>query len=262
MHSFDPEIAKLVGVNAAVIYQNILWWAQKNAANEKHFHDGRYWTYNSITAFESLFPYLTSKQIRSALVALEEAQLIVCGNYNQSTYDRTKWYSPNGQIDLPCRANGIAPEGRPIPVSKPVGKQSSIMELPDWLPKDAWDGWVAMRKQIKKPASERAMKMAIKKLEELSRQGHDPGQVLDQSTMSSWTDLYPIKQEVKSNGKRAYNAQPNDGLSSTARAALSVFGSDGEDYEPNPSQQGGVQKPTDSLSGFDRSEWYDRGSPF
>jgi hypothetical protein len=35
MHSFDPEIAKKVGVNAAVIYQNIVWWTQKNAANKQ-----------------------------------------------------------------------------------------------------------------------------------------------------------------------------------------------------------------------------------
>jgi hypothetical protein len=57
MHSFDPEIAKKVGVNAAVIYQNIVWWTQKNAANNKHHHDGRHWTYNSIKAFDVLFPY-------------------------------------------------------------------------------------------------------------------------------------------------------------------------------------------------------------
>jgi hypothetical protein len=134
--------------------------------------------------------------------------------------------------------------------------------LPDWVPLDAWNGWIEMRKQIKKPPSGRAITMAIKKLEALAEQGHDPAKVLDQSTMSSWTDLYPVKKETNSNGKRAYNAQPNDGLSSTARAALSVFGSDGENYEPNASQQNGVQKPTDSLSGFDRSEWYDRGSSF
>ena len=35
MHSFDPEIAKKVGVNAAVIYQNIIFWTEKNAANKK-----------------------------------------------------------------------------------------------------------------------------------------------------------------------------------------------------------------------------------
>jgi len=132
--------------------------------------------------------------------------------------------------------------------------------LPDWIPLDAWNGWIEMRKQIKKPPSERAISMAIKKLETLAEQGHDPAKVLDQSTMSSWTDLYPVKKDTNLNGKRAYNAQSNDGLSSTARAALSVFGSDGEDDEHYSGQQDRVSKPTDSLSGFDRSEWYDRRS--
>lgn len=211
---------------------------------------------------------LTRRTVQIAIKDLSEMGLLT---QEKSTGRSCKYWIKVGAQEMhPCSSS--APE---VQEKRPRGASDApntsythqsntkdVMELPDWLPKDAWDGWVSMRKQIKKPASERAMKMAIKKLEELSRQGHDPGQVLDQSTMSSWSDLYPIKQEVKSNGKRAYNAQPNDGLSSTARAALSVFGGDGEDYEPNSSQQGGVQKPTDSLSGFDRSEWYDRGGPF
>ena len=71
-HSFDPEVAQVVGVNAAVIYQNIVWWAEKNAANERHIHDGRVWTYNSVGAFETLFPYLSAKQIRLRAITKSE----------------------------------------------------------------------------------------------------------------------------------------------------------------------------------------------
>ena len=122
MHSFDPKIATKVGVNAAVLYQNIVWWTQKNAANGKHLHDGRHWTYNSIKAFDALFPYLTSKQIRTALDKLEDAGLILSGTFNKAGYDRTKWYCPVEPIDLPKKANGTAQKGEPIPVSKPVSK--------------------------------------------------------------------------------------------------------------------------------------------
>jgi hypothetical protein len=59
MHSFDPKIAERVGVNAAVLYQNIVWWCAKNAANRHNEHDGRFWTYNSVKAWAELFPYLT-----------------------------------------------------------------------------------------------------------------------------------------------------------------------------------------------------------
>ena len=154
MHSFDPEIAKKVGVNAAVLYQNIVWWTQKNAANDKHYHDGRYWTYNSIKAFDALFPYLTPKQIRTALDKLEEAELILSGTFNKAGYDRTKWYCPSEQIDLPKKANGIDQKGEPIPVSKPDIKPDTLFgdEAPkQQKPKRAVslpDGWVPSDRNI------------------------------------------------------------------------------------------------------------------
>lgn len=122
LHSFDPEIAERVGLNAAVVYQNLLFWCEHNAANDRHFHDGLYWTYNSMKAFGELFPYLTSKQVRTAIDKLVDAGLIKSGNYNKSAYDRTKWYAV---IHLPKRANVFAPEGEPIPDSKPDGKRST-----------------------------------------------------------------------------------------------------------------------------------------
>lgn len=141
---FDTEIATKVGMNAAVIYENLVYWVKKNEANEKHFHDGYYWTYSSIKGFITLFPFLTEKQIRTAIDKLEESGLIKSGNYNETTYDRTKWYallplnnhSPHrangddqkGQKHSPHRANGFAPQGKPIPYSKedskPIEKES------------------------------------------------------------------------------------------------------------------------------------------
>lgn len=130
MHSFDPNIAQQVGVNAAVIYQNIVWWCQKNAANGHNEREGRHWTYNSLSAWAQLFPYMTAKQIRTALEKLEEEGLIVTGFFNDQSFDRTKWYSPadapdlpskaNADVHLPSGANPICPTGQ-IP-SAPQGK--------------------------------------------------------------------------------------------------------------------------------------------
>jgi hypothetical protein len=135
MHTFDPEIAKQVGLNAAVIYQNIVWWTQKNAANDKHCRDGLVWTYNSRRAFSRLFPYLTDSQIKTALEKLVHSGLLVKGDYNQANYDRTNWYSPaiSGQwvqsaigekspMDEAKIANGLVKNRQPIPDSKPVDK--------------------------------------------------------------------------------------------------------------------------------------------
>lgn len=123
---FDPQIAESVGVNAAVIFQNIAFWCEKNAANDKHIHDGRAWTYNSNQAFAKMFPYLTESQIRTALDKLIEAGLIEAGNFNETAYDRTKWYCVKSQIHLRNFANGTEKNPGPIPDKNPDKNQIKI----------------------------------------------------------------------------------------------------------------------------------------
>ena len=138
MHYFDINVAEQYGVNCAILLQNIWHWVRKNEANGKHFHDGSYWTYNSTKAFSVLFPYLTNKQIRTALAKLVEEGILQVGNYNEMKYDRTTWYSVTekgrsmlleGQMDLPSGANGNSPQGEPIPDinthTKPNNKPNS-----------------------------------------------------------------------------------------------------------------------------------------
>jgi len=124
-HKFDIDIAEKVGVNGAILYDNIVWWCMKNEASENNFYDDRYWTYNSVKSWAKLFPYLGKKQIENALKKLEDVGLIVTGNYNKSSYDRTKWFSPNVEIDLPKRGNGNIEKGNTIPSNKPDNKQSN-----------------------------------------------------------------------------------------------------------------------------------------
>jgi hypothetical protein len=76
-----------------------------------------------------------------------------------------------------------------------------IRGLPDWLPLDAWDGWLEMRRAKKKPMTGRAMHRALNKLEAMREAGQDIAEVLDRSTMNGWTDVYEIK-GVNKNGNR------------------------------------------------------------
>lgn len=63
--------------------------------------------------------------------------------------------------------------------------------LPDWIPAEAWAGYVEMRKAIKKPLkTDRAINLAINTLERLRADGNDPGAVLDQSTLHGWQGLF------------------------------------------------------------------------
>jgi len=99
-HSFNIDDAKIYGVECAILLENFRYWIDKNKANRKHFYDGAYWTYNSVKAFEELFPYWTTNQIRRYIEKLESMGAIKSGNYNNSPYDRTKWYCLNEKIDL------------------------------------------------------------------------------------------------------------------------------------------------------------------
>lgn len=92
-HSFNVEVAKKYGVNAAVLLNNLNFWIAKNKANNTNYYDGYYWTYNSKNAFAELFPYMNARQIDYALKKLIDDGAVITGNYNKVAYDRTLWYA-------------------------------------------------------------------------------------------------------------------------------------------------------------------------
>lgn len=66
--------------------------------------------------------------------------------------------------------------------------------------------YLEMRKQIKKPMTERAVELAIKKLEELSTLPFSDSmdndlaiRILNQSVMNSWQGLFPLKEQKTNN---------------------------------------------------------------
>lgn len=143
--NFESEDAKVYGINAAILLYNIKFWILKNKANNVHFHDGHYWTYNSVRAWEELFPFLTKKQIRTALDILLREGVLIQGNYNSIAFDRTRWFAfadeekwlgCTEQIHLSSGTNPICPqgqlsfatEGKAIPDIKPDNINTDIKQ--------------------------------------------------------------------------------------------------------------------------------------
>ena len=129
MHSFDIDVAKKYGMLEAILFNYFVFWISKNEANGAHFHDGRTWTYNSIRAFCELFPYASKGRIDRALTHLEKDGIIVTGNYNQSAYDRTKWYAltdfgssicSKREMETSETGNQFAGNEKPIPVNNTI----------------------------------------------------------------------------------------------------------------------------------------------
>lgn len=122
-HSFDVDIATEYGVNSAILLQNIYFWYQKNKANDVHFYDGKYWTYNSANAFNDSFPYMGNKAIRNALKTLIDNGIIETAHYSHGIHGRTTWYTvtekglnllSKGQNSSAERAKVICPKGETI----------------------------------------------------------------------------------------------------------------------------------------------------
>lgn len=128
IHNFDTEIAEKYGVIESILLNNIYYWIEKNRVNEMNFFDGTYWTYNSTRAFNELFPYVSERQIKNALKHLREEGILLTGNYNKSSYDRTLWYALSKKglsivqkcpMEGTSEDNGTGNNVPPIPDIKP-----------------------------------------------------------------------------------------------------------------------------------------------
>lgn len=222
-HSFDINIAKEYGIQPAIILNHLYFWITKNKANNTNFYNENYWTYNSKKAFSELFPYMTERQIDYALRKLIDCGLVITGNYNKSSYDRTLWYAitkkgysiiQNCEMETTKLSNGNNENVEPIPDintdSKPINKpnrkkkrkkaEQSYDEILNSMVEDnevkntIYD-YIKMRKLIKKPMTDRALTMLINKLFKLSNSKQIQIKILEQSILKNWTDIYPYKEE-------------------------------------------------------------------
>jgi hypothetical protein len=86
-----PTLAKELGVNAAIILQQIHYWLEK----ELNTRDDHYWVYHSYNTWTEQFPFFSQSQIKHAIRKLEKRGILIIGNYNKRSMDKTKWYRIN-----------------------------------------------------------------------------------------------------------------------------------------------------------------------
>jgi len=124
-------VALRYGLEEAIFLDSILFWYKENRANQRNFYDGRWWTFNSVSALAELLPWWTEKQLRRIIASCREQGALLAGNYSDDQRDRTMWYTPgdellelygvsqpgdcicpNGQTCAPERANETAQTGK------------------------------------------------------------------------------------------------------------------------------------------------------
>lgn len=205
-HSFNIHIAKKYGLEEAIMIGNFQHWIHKNMANEKHFYEGRTWTYNSVKAYSSLYPYWTEKQVRRILDSLVSQGVLLKGSFNKNPYLRTTWYSfvdesmfLDGQNDLPKWANGDDQSGSSItdikPNEKPNKKEVDFKGL-----NEAVQTWLEYKKEEKKQKyktvdSTQAM---IDKLYRLSEGDLETAKkIVEESMANNYSGLFPLRSVTK-----------------------------------------------------------------
>lgn len=153
---------------------------------------------------------LTKDEVRSAYEAFTKATMITTAKTtrgfiiticNYEFYQDPNNYEPHNERTANTRRTPQPPhtideEGIRIEKNKNLKeKQAATFQLPEWVPEKAWGGFIEMRKKLKKPLTDHAKEILIKKLAKLTEQGYEPGAVLDQSTVNSWQGIFELKEQ-------------------------------------------------------------------
>lgn len=105
------HVAERYGVAESIFIDTIIFWYRTNKAENRNFRDGRWWTYNSIKAFEERFTFWSAKQIRRIANSCRDQGALIVGEYNEDRRDRSLWYTPGDEL---LALYGLAETGKCI----------------------------------------------------------------------------------------------------------------------------------------------------
>jgi len=119
--SLDHGIAENVGVDAAIVFNHIVYWLRINASKkETEMIDGKYWMYQTQEEMSDFFRFYSPDQVYKALKKLEDSGLIVKDKLSPNPFDRKNWYTVYDQsIIKKCLRN---PEIRDMPDTEDSNK--------------------------------------------------------------------------------------------------------------------------------------------
>jgi hypothetical protein len=114
---------------------------------------------------------------------------------NQHLNQRSK------QNPTPSSSSSSSTSYKKIKDNKPL----TPFELPDWVSVEDWNEYVEHRKDIKRPLTDKAKKLAIAELKKLKQNGEIIKNVIDQSILNGWAGLFPVR--IDKNGEASNGAR-------------------------------------------------------
>lgn len=89
---FNAKLAKLIGLNEAIMLRQIHYWISHPASQ---IREGKKWHYDTYEGWQTQFEFWSIRTIQRIAMNLEELGLVEVGHFNENKTDRTKWYTIN-----------------------------------------------------------------------------------------------------------------------------------------------------------------------
>jgi hypothetical protein len=87
-----PSLAKAIGLNEAIVLQQIQYWIALEQGIEK---DGRRWIYNTVEEWRKQFPFWSTDTIQRTLQSLRDKGLVDAQKLSSDKWKHTLYYSIN-----------------------------------------------------------------------------------------------------------------------------------------------------------------------
>ncbi|MGO1370183.1 hypothetical protein, partial [Senegalia sp. (in: firmicutes)] len=125
----DKDLAKIIGLNEAIVIQQIHYWIEINKAKNINFNEDKHWTYNTMAAWREEFPFWSIETVKRTFKKLREKNLLLTGNFNKLKIDRTIWYTIN--YDELEEIMEVSKEANPQAQNEPMEDAKMVQALPE-----------------------------------------------------------------------------------------------------------------------------------
>ncbi len=118
----NPELAVRVGLNEAIVLQQLNYWIVDREAGVEH--DGKRWVYNTLEQWRKQFPFWSVETVKRTLSSLHKEGLIHVEQLNKRQHDRTNFYTIN------FKHKHLIDESKTAPIEEVNLTRSSRAECP------------------------------------------------------------------------------------------------------------------------------------
>lgn len=221
----QPALAVAVGLNEAIVLQQIHYWLQHNQKTKRHLIDDVTWCYNSIPEWVEQFPFWSESTIWRTLKKLKQLGLLKDTTNSSDKRDRTLWYTidykaldelfsvgvkdASSQVDEMQDSNltrcissnradvykeqRLATETTTETKDKGLEKKEKFdpekVELPTFVDPAIWLEWCQHRIEIKNPLTSMSVK---KQLAMLAKTPNQANTIISHAIEKGWKSFWPL----------------------------------------------------------------------